>query len=274
MILNEFGYSRDGLPVYPEYDDSRHCSPVNLEPIDAELVVGADAELHPAIVIGQRDSFGQIRVLDELVAPPEGMGAERFGPLLVDLLSEDRYRQFKRITCYYDPASRRSGTDEQHWAQVMAAKTKDRGCIWRPAMTNNLTPRLECVRAPIMRTVLYGDRAQPGLLISPRCKVLRKGFNYGYRMKRYRDATGRVSDEPEKSHPFSDVHDALQYLAQGLGEYDRVLGRDRRGQAVMQSRSIDDGDPGHWERAPSSPFQPPRGAASTFDMRQDSAIDD
>jgi hypothetical protein len=54
---------------------------------------------------------------------------------------------------------------------------------------------------------------KPALELSPDCKVLRKGFNGGYRYRRIQN----VGDEkyhniPEKNR-FSHIHDALQYAA-------------------------------------------------------------
>jgi len=262
MVLNKWGASRDGQPVYEEFNDDLHVAPRDLEPVPGlPLILGADAGLTPAIVILQQMPNGQWRVLDELVAPPTGMGAIKFGQLLNMLLAErystwapqhighnggPRLEDEVAVSGWADPAgAARASTDEQSWLQVMQATT---GIPFRPAPTNNLTPRLEAVRLPLTRLI----DGQPGLLISPRCKILRKGFNSGYRLKRMQmgDAE-RFSDEPEKNE-FSHVHDALQYPLLGSGGHLQVLGRQTQAAAARrQSRAIDDdypqGEWGNWD---------------------------
>jgi hypothetical protein len=76
-----------------------------------------------------------------------------------------------------------------------------------PAITNNFTPRRESVANPLSR-LLDGE---PGLIISPTCKALRKGFNGGYRYRRLQVAGDeRYTDEPDKNQ-YSHIHDAAQY---------------------------------------------------------------
>src|SRR4051812_27103138 len=65
---------------------------------------------------------------------------------------------------------------------------------------------------------------KPGRMISPACKVLRKGFAGGYHFKRVK-VTGdeRYHDTPNKNE-FSHVHDALQYALSGGGEVRALTG--------------------------------------------------
>jgi hypothetical protein len=53
--------------------------------------------------------------------------------------------------------------------------------------------------------------------VDPKCKVVRKGFNGGYKYRRIQ-VTGeeRYTDEPMKN-AYSHPHDALQYLALECG---------------------------------------------------------
>jgi len=253
MVLNQWGASRDGQPVYEEFNDELHVSPEPLEPVRGlKLYIGADAGLTPAIVILQRMPNGQWRALDELIAPATGMGAMKFSELLTALLAS-RYRAWASggtggidwlradegaVEAYGDPsASARSPTDEQNWLQIMGSRTR---IPFRQAPSNSLTPRLEAVRLPLSRLI----DGQPGLLISPTCKVLRKGFNSGYRFKRIKAADGeKFSDLPDKNE-FSHVHDALQYGLLGGGEYRAAMGRDARSsEAPRQTRAYDEDYP-------------------------------
>lgn len=233
MIHNQWGYSRDGAPVYPEFNDTLHVAPEILKPLPGlKLVIGGDAGLTAAVLLGQRTSLGQVRWLDELVAPPGGWGAKACGEALNQLLAE----RYPGLECegWCDPAGiNRVPTDEKTWMLVMQAVT---GFSWRPAATNKPLLRWEAVRAPLTRLI----DGQPGFQLSPRCKITRKGFNSGYRFRRRRGPGGRYAEEAEKND-FSHPHDGGQYLNLGLGEHIAVLGRQQaRGAARHQTHAVDD----------------------------------
>ena len=59
---------------------------------------------------------------------------------------------------------------------------------------------------------------QAGFLLSPICKILRKGFAGGYHFKRVKvSGDERFHDKADKNS-FSHPHDALQYMLSGGGE--------------------------------------------------------
>jgi hypothetical protein len=217
FVDNLFGYSRDGLPVYPEFNDAFHVAPKPLEPLPGvALTLGLDAGLSPAAIVTQRAPDGQWRILDELVGA--NMGATRFGELLLQLLAE-KYAKLK-ATAWADPASMsRSSTDERSWAEVIAATTK---LAIAPTMTNAISVRLDAVRVPLTRMI---DGHKPGLLLSPSCKVLRKGFNSGYAFRRLQLAGQSRFEELPAKNDFSHPHDGLQYALLGGGEHRRLLGQ-------------------------------------------------
>lgn len=243
FIRNEFGFSRDGRPVYAEWNDQLHVAGEDLV-ADRRLPVhvGCDAGGTPAAVVAQRMPSGQWRLLDELVAEEHAsMGAKRFGGLLAQLLAE-RYRGLP-VIAWGDPsagegADRVAGEDD--WLRMVGHAI---GAPVRAAPTNRLHPRLEAVRLPLTRLI---DGHLPGVLLSPRCRVLRKGFNSHYRYRRVQVAGGRYDDKPDKN-PWSHVHDALQYVMLGGGEYAEVMSRSSRLLGEVQTRAIDDEAPrGEW----------------------------
>jgi hypothetical protein len=240
LILNEFGYSRAGEPVYPEYDDQQNVAAAPLEPIDAPLILGGDQGLQGAVVVLQRNSFGQILVLDEVCSPPEGQGAELLGERVRALLQSPRYQGLRDVVGFGDPAGdSRKDVGSDTWLKVIERVTKVR---WRKAMTNNPDLRQEAVRQPLVRMVMVNGALQRGLIISPHLKNLRKGFNGGYRLKRIKGADGRISEDPDKNY-FSNVHDALQYGCLGAGEGRAALyGRDG-GARRKQVEAITDDNP-------------------------------
>ena len=96
------------------------------------------------------------------------------------------------------------------------------GLRFRAAPSTNPSVRLDAVRQPLTRLI---DGRQPGLLLSPHCRVLRRGFNSSYRYKRiFVAGRAQYMDVPEKNDA-SHVHDALQYALLGGGEFAQVRGR-------------------------------------------------
>lgn len=220
MIDNKLGYSRDGQPVYPEYNDSIHAANNSLRyvaglPID----IGFDCGLTPAGVIGQQMPTGHWRILCEIIA--DGIGANRFADL-VNRILKDRFSGARVRSCTCDPAglSKSAGDEnERSWRDIVASKT---GLLIRPAQTNAIMPRLDCVKMVLNRMI----DGQAGFLLSPDCKVLRKGFNSGYKFKKVAASNSNVllSDTPDKNE-YSHPHDALQYMLMGAGEYNKTMNR-------------------------------------------------
>lgn len=230
-IHAQWGYSREGKPVYlKEFDEAKHIAKSELEPIRGlRLIVGFDAGMDPAAVIMQHAPNGQWRWLDELVSE-HGTGPKRFARNLNQLLAE-RYSYFDlsvgsespQILAYADPSSF-YGADtkegDQPWASIVM---NDTGLVIRPAGTSNrLTPRLEAVRYPLTHDIEAGV---PGMLISPRCKMVLRGMTSQYRYRKEQvPGQTRYSNDPEKTEA-SHVMEAGQYGVLGGGGMSELLDR-------------------------------------------------
>lgn len=253
LIDNKVGAVRSGMPVYPIYSDLTHCPPIPPKAIrGVPLRIGMDAGLTPAAVIGQRNSLGQMIILPELAyilddedeQMADGIGPTAFGEALADLLAT-KFPGFTIESAVVDPAAAK-GTDdsgnELTWLQYAA---KAAGIRIRPAPVpgNDLTIRLEAVRAPLRRLVEAG---RPGLVVSPECKTLRRGFNSGYVYRRTALAGGnsRYENKPFKNQ-YSHVHDALQYLmvASGEGRMAGVVGHALDGGTTRKVTVVSDYNP-------------------------------
>lgn len=221
---NQYGFVRDGKPVYPEYIDSTHCAPEPLEPIPGRTIyVGIDFGLTPAAVLGQKTVLGQWRWIDEVVT--ENMGAVRFSEELGKVL-RGRYQGFE-FAIYGDPAGdTRAQTDETTPFQIL----NGRNIPAVPAPTNDPIVRREAVAGALTRMI----DGKPGLLISPRCKVTRKGMAGGYAYKRVQvSGDERFHDKPDKNK-FSHPCEAAQYMMIGGGEGENVL----KSAASMRSKLV------------------------------------
>lgn len=239
MIHSKLGFSRHGKVVWKEYNDRVHCASHDLLPVKGiPLILGADAGGTPAAVIGQKMPNGQMRWLDEVISPDDDFtGPTVFSSALNEML-KDRYEGFKIASAGADPSAEFGGDEEDLcWLDMVRSETK---LSWRPAQTNALSPRFEAVRRPLKKLI---DGRDPALLISPRCKILRKGLANGYRFKK-RETGGTVtySPEPEKNK-WSHVCEALQYGVMVASSYSEVMGRGADSHIITQSHAITDDTP-------------------------------
>lgn len=228
FVDNEFGAVRSGQPVYPEFNDSLHVGRDVLKPWPGvPVAIAVDGGATPAAVFGQRDEYGRIRWLNELVvftgdedSVLERMGAEAFGEMCGEFWLE-HYGKSDFGGAFGDPAAFHGPEDDYGWTQLFwrafRKKVGPRAARWRlrpaPCKGNRLPERLEAVRRPMTQLVA----GEPSFLLSPTCKVLRRGFNNGYVIVRQSlsNGTGRMSDKPLKND-YSHVQDAGQYLNLGL----------------------------------------------------------
>ena len=202
FVLGQYGTTADGKPVYPEYNDKVHTADGAVEANrQLPLYLGWDFGLTPACIIGQVTPLGQLVILKELIA--EDMGIRQFAAEIVKPLLLNEY-QGMRLVSRGDPAGvNRSQTDERTCYQELL----EVGIVSEPAETNDFIPRRESV-AFFLNRMAGGE---PGFILSPECKTLRKGFIGGYRYERLKVAGERYRDRPVKDK-FSHPHDALQYL--------------------------------------------------------------
>jgi hypothetical protein len=228
-----YGFVQDGEPVYKNSYNSRIHKCEYAIPYDkgSRLYAGVDCSgRNPAAVFAQKNSYGQIRAFKEFVC--EDMGAQTFSKLLA--------REVKTcfgdvdIKWWGDPAGFHKGNlDEKTYVEILAAA----GIRVNASPVLRIAPRLEAVESLFLNLIGGG---QPGLLISPECTVLCRGLDGGYKYRRMNvKGDARYSPEPEKNR-FSDVQDALQYLACGLGAYRNLQGKKNSdNRSVSSSKMVD-----------------------------------
>lgn len=201
FLMGDYGTTADGKPVYPEFNDRVHTAQSELKPIlGLPIILGWDFGLTPAVAICQMTPRGQFIVLEELVA--EDMGIRQFATDVVKPVLLNKYAKH-RIESVGDPAGmNRAQTDERTCFQELL----EAGIPTEPANTNDFIPRRESV-AFFLNRMAGGE---PGFLLHPECKTLRKGFIGGYRFERLK-VSGEIYKERPVKDRFSHIHDALQY---------------------------------------------------------------
>lgn len=178
----------------------------------AEIIVGSDIggnTLHPAAVFMQRGPRGIWIVHDEVVA--SGMGLDRFENEMSVSFAE-RFPGRKCSSLWGDPAGRtKDGIFETMAFDHLLAK----GWPALPAPSNNISIRIDAIKAPMGRFI----DGIPGFIINRRCAKLIKGLSGAWFFRRMQTkGPSKYAEKPDKSHPYSDVCDALGYGLSGGGE--------------------------------------------------------
>jgi hypothetical protein len=200
----KYGKSLGGQAVFRASfkPDFHIISPDGLKIIDAmPIIIGQDFGRTPACLFGQIDNRGRLIIFDEITS--EDMGIEQFATTKMrPMLMNEKYMG-RKIFMVADPKGRdKSQTNEDSPFDVL----KRLGFDVYAAPTNNIDPRLRAVEQMLLHQVDGG----PQLIISSACGNLTQAMKYWYRYRRKQ--TGILEDKPEKTHPWSDVADCLQYM--------------------------------------------------------------
>lgn len=212
FCMGLYGTIHEGRPVYAEWNDQIHCSTEIIVPLRGlPLLIGFDFGLTPSAIIGQFHPRGQMRILDELcsgIGDIEEMGINQFARDVVKPHLANNYAGM-RLQVYCDPAGKaRSESDKTITCIKMLALN---GITAEPTYTNDWITRREAV----VRFLTSTRDGEPGFLLSPNCRVLRKGFNGGYKYDRIQVAGEERFKDQASKNSYSHPHDGLQYLCLG-----------------------------------------------------------
>jgi hypothetical protein len=222
-VMNRLGTVSEGRVVYPNYNDEIHKAKDTLNVMPGKTIfVGLDFGFFPAAIFGQRSGHGQWHIIREVV--PEDMSLPEFARVIKATLGELLVTEHQQFKIYGDPSgSIRSSAREDKKSPFQILRANGVEAYPAPLPSNDPTIRIETVKSVLDRMV----DGEPGILISPECSYLVKGFRAGYCYRRVNTAgTPRYENSPVKNK-YSHPHDGLQYLLLGAGE----------GRALTQSRS-------------------------------------
>ncbi len=211
-IEGNYGFIVGGKVVYPEWKDEYHCRKENYEPVPGIPIARAwDAgnTIHPAVSFGQLNQG--LEVFDEIVF--NNVGIHRMKQLVIEYCAE-HYAGFDFVD-YGDPAmlSIAAGDKEERTCmEILAAAPHPINVL--PGHISFTGRRTGVARLLGMSITDADGPAKPWFRLSPRCKVLRAGFNGRYCYPEIGD-TGRFHDKPQKDK-YADAHDSLQYMVTGM----------------------------------------------------------
>lgn len=198
-----YGILKCGKPVYPEYNDDVH-SVGSLDLLPNQLLrLGWDFGLTPACLISQFVD-GQLRCIKEFTSSDCTLEDLILNAVLPWLNVNARDMPFISVG---DPADSKL----VHYFETL----EKHGLQTDPGLTNKIEARLDAVKGLLNR--LVGGEA--ALMISREgCPVLREGFIQTYHYRRVNVLNEeRYREIPNKTHPVSDIHDGLQYIAMQIG---------------------------------------------------------
>lgn len=205
-----------GKPMYPSYNDRIHCVPEVMQMKKLPLYLGFDFGLTPACVLFQVSPRGQLVIHDEVVSMDSGLRQFLRDAVVPILMTE--YAGFASYLGFGDLAgTQRAQTDEQTCFDLL----REFQIPAHPVASNDLLPRIAAVEEYLLKMV----DGMPGLILTPKCKYLRLGFQGKYCRERVQVTEERYKDVPVKNE-FSHIAEALQYGCLG------VKGRIRRADAI------------------------------------------
>ncbi len=210
-VHGKYGKSLSGQAVFRRtFQPGFHVTYNDLRPQPSmPIMLAQDFGRTPATLITQVDNRARLLVLREVTG--DGMGIEQFA---TTKLRPEMVTHYAGMSSFMiaDPSGKDKG-------QVTEESPFD--CLRRlgftvyGAPTNDLEPRIRAVEELLMRQVDGG----PMLLIDGgNCPQLVQALKFNYRFKRKQN--NELDDKPEKTHPWSDLADDLQYAALGVkGNY-------------------------------------------------------
>lgn len=194
FIEVQWGYSLDGKPVVPTFNQHIHVAKGPLVPDPRlPLVIGFDPGVSSALIVGQMSFSGRLVVLDELIQ--QDFGAERLCTERLKPFLRLKYPDMEVIIAPDPAANTRGQTDERSVVDVLK---KHKFVVKFPDMNNQLQPRLEAIENFTCRITPEG----PALIVASHCKGLIRALTSGWRYSV--DKKNRRSADPEKnqwSHP-------------------------------------------------------------------------
>lgn len=201
----KWGVSREGKPVYSEYDDARHCMPLKYDSA-MPLELGTDFGLHSATVIYQQTVNGNIRVLAEFVS--EDVGTVAHHERLKGFIDRE-FPGARMGRATGDPAGNQRGPTGEALFTIVRKWFPS----YQPARSNEIDARVDAVNALLRRNIL----GQPALAIdSKRCPMLRQACIDKFYYALVKGTGAQTKDEPYKNR-WSHVADALAYAVLGAG---------------------------------------------------------
>ena len=198
----QFGDDPSGTAVFRDSFRMGFHVEDELQPVPGHpLLIGQDFGRDPCSIICQVDHKGRLLVLEEVIAEDTGLETH-IDRSLKPVLMQPRYLS-RAVAMVGDPAGRAKGSI---YEETSFDALKRLGFAAFPAPSNDLDPRIRAVEAWLTKQI---DGRGAMLIDRKRCPTLIRAMNGAYRFGK--TTSGQRKPKPEKSHPWSDIADSLQY---------------------------------------------------------------
>lgn len=202
-VHSRFGEDPSGTAVWRgSFTRAFHVKRGLLPVQGVPILIGQDFGRNPCSILAQLDYNGRLNVLDEVVA--EDIGLElHVTRYLKPKLYQERYAGHS-FAAVGDPSGTSKGEVREETNFDVLRRL---GVPAFPAPTNLIDPRVQAVEALLLQQRGGG----PALAIDEeRCPTLIRAVAGAYRFSK--TTAGITRPIPDKTHPWSDVADALQYI--------------------------------------------------------------
>jgi hypothetical protein len=201
FVMNNYGSTRKGRPVYKSYKDRVHCADKVVKPVQGvPIVIGVDVGLDPAAAFTQLTPTGGLIQFDEIVT--ENTSIEEF---CQDHLWPKIRNDYSNFTFYLiiDPAAKNRSQNDKRSAMDVFVRN---GLPVQTASSNDPLARTEAVN--------HFLRKMDGFMLDKGCTISRKGFISEYKYEKTSTLLNSNiwKQKPEKNM-YSHIHDAIQYAA-------------------------------------------------------------
>ena len=202
-VFAEYGEDPTGTAVFREsFKRQFHVVDETTVVHGYPILIGQDFGRNPCSLICQPDHRGRLLVHEEIIAEDIGLETHVL-KLLKPALYTERYLG-RMMACVGDP----SGVARGPFLEETAFDVMQRlGVPGFPSVTNDIDARIRAVEQ-----LLHQQRdGGPAIVISLKgCPMLVRALNGAYRYAKTK--AGVTKPLPEKSHPWSDLADCLQYV--------------------------------------------------------------
>lgn len=205
-VLCEYGRSKGGRPVHPEFSREIHVAKAHLQPSrDLVLLLAADFGLTPAMVLKQQDAFGRVLTLDEITC--FDMGLERaietkLLPLLKAKYKGGAKNHEYEIIVTGDPSGDTGAQNDE--ASCVDTFREYKSYLGKVKMASSNSP----VARRGGTDHFLVTQGKPAYLVDPGCDATIAALSGGFMYKKHKD--GRHSDEVEKND-HSHIAEANEY---------------------------------------------------------------
>lgn len=212
FIEVQWGYSLNGKPVFPMFSKDYHVAKgaLRYDP-SLPLVAGYDPGMQSAVILGQQDKWGSVRILAELVLEDystDRMITEQLKPLLA--------RKFPKCEFLIVPDPASGNRSQASNTSVM--KELKKHFEVKVDTDNKIESRLAPAQYYMMKRTSGGEALQ----IDPSCVRLIRALTGGYKYTLTKgDVKKEVPDKNQHSHPA----DAFTYLVRYFRSGEEMAGK-------------------------------------------------